>query len=456
MRHTTRTGTLFLGILFTGLFLANSCTKPTPFGAGLLEDQLADFAYTDTLTLQCTLVPEDSIITSDRSSTADYFFCGQINDPVFGLAKSDIYSLFRLTSLAPSFKNAIVDSIVMFLRYDAPGFYGDTLQPQTLQVHRLTADTVIRWDQNYFSNQSLPVDQLLGEVSNFLPTPNISVDLFDTLNKAPYLRIPLDNAFGQELLDLDSLDLLSDTTFWQKIRGIRISAASSGDPGALMAFDLNNTTFSRIRLYYKFDPDTVTESRTFDFSFVGGNKFTNFVHDYSGSTVEPHLNQPADDLLFVQGMTGLRVKVEFPYAHLLENIAVNKAELELTTTTLPGDNPFLNSASQLVLTELIGDTTLSLTADVLYSLGSALNGGFNAFGGFPQIEIDNGTDVERYRLTVTRRFQSMVDNSSGDIKDQTLYISVYPQSRSAMRTVLFGPKSATFPAKLALKYTKVQ
>ena len=64
--------------------------------------------------------------------------------------------------------------------------------------------------------------------------------------------------------------------------------------------------------------------------------------------------------------------------------------------------------------------------------------------------------VDRYRLTLSRRFQYMVDNTSGDIKDQTLFINVYPQSRSASRAVLYGPKSATFPAKLALKFTRVQ
>jgi hypothetical protein len=289
-----------------------------------------------------------------------------------------------------------------------------------------------------------------------MPTPNIAASLFDTVNKAPYLRIPLDNAFGQELLDIDSLDFTTDSTFWRKLRGLRISATAAGSPGAMMAFDLNNSTFSRIRLYYKLDQDTITASRTFDFFFVGGNKFTHYSHDYTGSTVGPLLNQNLDDLLFVQGMGGLRLKVEIPYAHLLENIAVNKAELELSAVTLPGDNPLLGPVDQMVLTRSRGDTAITLTTDVLYSLGSALNGGFNAFGGFPETEMDNGMDVERYRLTLTRRFQDMVDNSTGDIKVQTVFINVYPQNRLAKRSVFYGPKSTIFPAKLSLKYTKVQ
>ena len=452
MKHITIPVPFLLLCASLGLMLGYNCSKPTPFGADLLDDETADYSYMDSLTLECTLLLEDSLVTSDITSTADYMICGQLNDPIFGKAQSDIYSLLRLSDLGPNFKNGVVDSIILFLRYDAPGFYGDTLQPQTLRVHRLAQDALVRWDKVYYSTNSLETAEQIGELANFLPQPNVGLTLFDTVARAPYIRIPLDNTFGQELLGFDSLTLTSDTLFFQKVRGLRLSAESQGTPGALMAFDLNNSAFSRIRLYYKQD----TSARTFDFFFLGGNKFTHFSHDYTGSIVEPYLNKKADDRMFVQGMGGLRMKVEIPYAHLLDDIAINKAELELTTETLPNDNPLLRSASQLVFTESIGDTITTLTSDVLYSLGPTLSSGFSGFGGYPLTETDQGVSVERYRLTLTERFQRMVDNQSGDIKNQTLFFNVYPQSRSAMRAIFYGPKSTTFPAKLTLKYTKIR
>jgi len=445
----------------TALLGGYSCTKPTAFGADLLDDQLAEYDYTDTLTLQCTVLPEDSLVTSDRSSTAGIFLCGQLNDPVFGRSQSDLYALIRMQDLSPIFKNAKIDSIVMYVRYAAGGFYGDTsamASMQTLQVHRLATGSGLRWDRDYYSNESLPVDELLGEAT-FVPNPYESLPLpFDTLTKGAYVRIPLSNSFGQELLDLDSLTLTSDTMFWGKLRGFRISAQSMATPGTMMAFDLNNTTFSRVRLYFKYDQDTITSSRLFEFSFAGGNKFMHFTHDYTGKRVAPYIGQVAEDLLFVQGMAGLRLKVEIPYVHLLDDIAVNKAEMELTSAApdLPEHDSKLRLADQLVFTEIIGDTATTLTSDVLYSLGSTFSGGFSFFGGFPEKEAGGMGTVDRYRLTLTRRFQAMVDNASGDIKKQTLYINVYPQSRTAARTVFYGPKSATFPAKIALKYTRVR
>lgn len=448
-------------LLFAGVVLlwGYSCTKPTAFGADLLDDQLAEYAYTDTLTLQCTVLPEDSLVTSDRSSTAGTFLCGQLDDPVFGKSQSEVFSLFRLQDLSPNFKNANLDSIVLYMRYAPGGFYGDTTSAapmQNLQIHRVAAGSGLRWDRDYYSNETLPVDELLGEAT-FVPKPYENVPLpFDTTTKGAYVRIPLSATFGQELLDLDSLTLTSDTMFWGKLRGLRFTSQAMGSPGTLMAFDLNNTTFSRIRLYFKYDSDTITNSRLFEFSFAGGNKFVHFSHDYTGKRVAPYIGQPADDLLFVKGMAGLRLKIEIPYAHLLDDIAVNKAELALTAATLPEDDSKLRLADQVVFTEIIGDTATTLTSDVLYSLGSTLTGGFSFFGGFPEKTIDGASSVDRYLLTLTRRFQSMVDNASGDIKKQTLYVNVYPQSRSATRAVFYGPKSTTFPAKLTLKYTRVR
>lgn len=450
-----------IAVLLAGavLFWGNSCTKPTAFGADLLNDQLADYDYTDTLTLQCSILPEDSLVTSDRSSTAGTFLCGQLDDPVFGKSQSELFSLFRLQDLSPNFKNANLDSIVLYVRYAPGGFYGDTTSAapmQNLQIHRVAAGSGIRWDRDYYSTETLPADELLGEAT-FVPKPYEAVPLpFDTTLKGAYVRIPLNNAFGQELLDLDSLTLTSDTMFWGKLRGLRFTSSAMGSPGTMMAFDLNNTTYSRIRLYFKYDSDTISTSRLFEFSFAGGNKFMHFSHDYSGKRVAPYIGHPADDLLFVQGMSGLRLKIEIPYAHLLDDIAVNKAELSLTAAALPEDDPKLRLADQVVFTEIIGDTATTLTSDVLYSLGSTLTGGFSFFGGFPEKTIDGASTVDRYLLTLTRRFQAMVDNASGDIKKQTLYVNVYPQSRSATRAVFYGPKSTTFPAKLTLKYTRVR
>jgi len=154
-------------------------------------------------------------------------------------------------------------------------------------------------------------------------------------------------------------------------------------------------------------------------------------------------------------MNGLRMKIEIPYANFLDNIAVNDAHLVLTMASVPGDNALLTPADQLVFTESSGDTLYLFSSDVNYSLTPTGTGGFDVFGGMPLDETDNGVDLTRYRLALSQRLQDMVDETTGDIKKKTIYLNVYPQNRSARRAIFYGPKSTTYPAKIALKYTRL-
>jgi hypothetical protein len=381
--------------------------------------------------------------------------CGELNDPLFGKSGSEIYSLLQLSFLDPGFDTSkhSLDSIVLYLRYAAGSVYGDTLQPHNLYVYRVDAGAFIGEDSTYYSSRSLPAAVEIGRVENFLPRPNKRDSLFSTTTKAPFLRVPLSADFGKELLGMDSVVLDNDSAFYRALRGLRIAvSANNATPGSMLAFNLNDEAYSRIRLYYHED----TIAKSFDYFFAGANKFTHFVHDYAGSQAGQQIGQVSGNLLYAQATQGLRIKVEIPYVDRLENIAVNKAQLVLTTASVSGDNSLLTSAKQLVLTELQGDTLPVFTSDVLYSLGPGGASGFTRFGGAPEKENINGTLVERYRLTMTHRLQDMVDDTSGNLNKKTVYINVSPQVRIAQRSVFYGPESVNFPLKLELKYTKVQ
>ncbi|MBV6442289.1 MAG: hypothetical protein EPGJADBJ_03999 [Saprospiraceae bacterium] len=446
---------VFAALLILAAALWAACTKPSPFGSGLLENELAEYEFTDTLSVVCTVeLEEDSLETSDGGSTSSAFLCGELDDPYFGKSKAEIFALLQMAFPDPGFKpdSQTVDSLVLYLRYAPGNFYGDSTQAQTLQVLRL--DEPLEDENDYYSESTIPASTELGRLQNFLPRPNTVDSLFDPDTKASYIAIPLNLDFANELFRLDTAILENDSAFYKALRGIKIVASSNAKPGAMLAFNLNSTTYSRLRLYYHDNDDST--SRRFDFYFSGANKFTHFEHDYGASPAGQKIGQRSDEYLYLQAMQGLRLKVEFPTVDALDNIAVNKAQLVLTTATLPDDYAVLTPAQQLVFTESQGDTTFVFTSDVLYSLGPALNLGFNRFGGFPEDEIINGTLVERYRLTLSDRLQKMVDDTSNDPKKKTLYININPQGRSAQRSVLYGPKNATFPAKLELKFTRVQ
>ncbi len=440
--------------MLIAMLIGYACTKPTSFGGDLLDDQLADYEYTDTITMNCTLVREDNTLTTSDINTAPYLLCGEILDPVFGKVRADIYTLFAPTSFNPDFNKATatLDSAVMYLGYDVSGVYGDTSQQQTIRVFKLTEQ--IKNDSSYKMTRTLPVGEEVGSIT-YRPQPTRR-DSLTSSNKGPFLRIPLTAAYAAELKLLDSTTLASDSLFLSAIKGLKIVTRAGTDPGAMMAFDMNDELFSRIRLYYKVTTATDTTSKTYDFVFNSVRKFNHFEQDYAGSVISNSLNVVNNELLFLQPMGGVRVKVDFPYAHLLENIAINKAELRLITAQLPSDNLNLTPASQMVVTQQPNDTTILFIRDVSYSLTPNLNGGFRNFGGDPVKKRVNGQDVSEYRLTLTQFFQDLIDGDGTDITKRSIYLNVYPSTRTAMRSILHGPASTTFPAKLELKYTKVK
>ncbi|HMX42034.1 MAG TPA: DUF4270 family protein, partial [Saprospiraceae bacterium] len=293
MRHK-----LLLPISLFLLLLAAACTKSTPFGADLLNDQLADYDFTDTITVSYTVEREDSVLTSDRSFTAAYMLCGELKDPQFGNAASQIFSLVQMADLSPNFRKTThkFDSLVMYLRYAPAGVYGDTTQQQTLRVFRLNAGQQVHWRKDYYSTNSLQADTEIGNAT-FLPRPNTPDSLF-SVTKAPYIRVRLSDDFGKELFGIDSTTLTADTSFWEKFRGLKIVASTNGaTPGAMLAFNLNDESFSRIRLYYHED----TVAKAFDYFFRRANKFTHFDMDHSGSPAAQTIGKPATELFYLQG-----------------------------------------------------------------------------------------------------------------------------------------------------------
>jgi Domain of unknown function (DUF4270) len=444
---------IFAGILLTAFALFNTaCKRPTTFGSELLDEEYADYDFTDTITVECTLVREDSVITSDRTNAAPYFLCGEINDPVVGKYSSDVYALMQAATLNPQFNsNHTLDSIVLYLNYAAAAVYGDTLQPQSLRVMRLNG--ILKNDSVYYSNASFPEGNELGRIDNFMPRPSKVDSLFDG-NKGAFLRVKLDDNFGKEIMGLDSITWQSDTAFYRKFRGIKIvSNANGASPGAMLAFNLNNNVLSRMALYYRIQGDTI--QKRFDFFFRNVTKFNHFSHDFTSSEAGPLIGQPLHDKLYVLGMQGLKVKVSFPYANKFDNIAVNKAQLVFS---VEDNNMVLLPADQLVFSKFVGDTVFNFTNDVLYALGTTGNGSLKAFGGFPEKEYVNGnTLITRYRMAISEEFQHIVDDDAAPhIKNRTVYLSVYPRARVARRSVLHGPKSNTFPVKLELKYTRIK
>jgi len=299
-----------------------------PGSLGIIDD-LLNATYTDTITLVAYSVKEDTLNTRNLQSN----FLGFIRDPVFGITSTGIFAQFIPTGNSVNFgANPQLDSIVLTFRYSG-NFYGDTLNPFSIQIFRLTED--ISSSQVYYQNRIFAhASQNLTYDYDYrlAPKPKSKVKL-DSLIEA-HVRIRLNDELGTLLLRNTS-QMISNETFKSFFKGLYICAKPLANNGSLVSFDLTSA-LSGIQLYYKND----TISRQFQFLIKTGEtvRVSSYEHGYESG--DPNFVKQVLDkdtllgtkMLYVQCMGGVKTKIFFPYIKEFKdkNVVINKAELVVT------------------------------------------------------------------------------------------------------------------------------
>ncbi|HEB62349.1 MAG TPA: DUF4270 family protein, partial [Bacteroidetes bacterium] len=366
-------------ILIMFLVVITSCNDSNPLGAEIIDPDRPDVVFTDTLTLLSTTVREDSVKTYDNLSLLSTYFCGNFNDPVFGNSVAEINTQLRLSGALPDTLfsqinngEATLDSVVFVLEYDTARFYGDLDVEQDLEIRLLSEDM----DNNatYYSNDNFDATELLTTATinpsqYHIDSAFTAVRSGDTIY-FPSVRIPLNknhDLFQNYLFSGEKEYYDSDSALLQVFKGVKLKVNNPTD--LMMAFNLSSAQTGMF-LYYHTSNDT---SR---YRFWITNKAAQMVYlksDDAGSTVEPFISDDnggaylGDSLIFIQGMSGLNAKLSIPFAKNLQNIIVNKAELDFTVASmLPEDKSvfYENPISNILISKKDEDGKLIVIADL--------------------------------------------------------------------------------------------
>ncbi len=444
---------LVLLVLVVTMFIVPSCNKPSVIGGELLEQDQVNIAFTDSVTIVAKTIVADSIQTFDLDNQLDFFLCGDLEDPIFGGVKATNYVQGRLSFNNPQFlPTDEIDSVVLELVYDTIAMYGNFLESHTISVHRLTED--LDNSDSYYSNDAFMFDPMPLGTKTFIPDPVSTVPVisyyddearFDTL--IPLLRVPLDNSFAQEIFDLEEMDATvfsNDTLFLEQFKGFYIETEGVNKE-SLLSFQYRNVG-SRVQIYYT-RQDTIPKQ--FDLIFSNASVKTVSFDHYGASTsqMSPFIENTSlgDSLLFVQGMEGVNVSFKFPYIEDLNDLIINKATLELTVATLPGDDiEIFEPGDQLLLSEKTEDGELLLIEDVIRAFNV---GNISVFGG--ELETDEMMDLHTYTLNLSGVLQDMV---AGEVSNEVI-LTMFLSTQRANRSIIFGPQHSTYPAKLNITYT---
>ena len=454
--------------LFLSAILLTSCTDGSIIGNDLLDDQEIDLVFEENFELNGQTVLGDSLATFISGTTNQTYMLGDIDDPIFGKYTSDIYTAFRFNSVFPNFDNAVLDSIVLDLEYDASGFYGDTLATHTIEVFRVTEEFVNR--DSIFSNESFETEMmplanvsLVPSLSATIPSQLRDFDVDSTVQLSPRLRIRLDDAFGMEIL-ADSLSASSDSALVATYNGLYIRSSSNGLGMMGLNFNENpefNDGIARLHMYYTTTDEEGTQSLE-EYSYILSSVTSStFTHDYAGSVVENALNDTlaGDEFLYVQNMAGVNSEIFFPDLNVLDNfnedtIIINAAQLVFTINEDMSINPdiYPNSAFFL-LSKDNEDGDARILIDDITQGGIDVATGFDIHDGVVKDVVDdNGNTIKTVTFVITKYVQNLLKD---DISSSKVTISPVGRTESPRRTVFYGINHPDFPAKLRIAYTKI-
>ncbi|TXB64665.1 DUF4270 domain-containing protein [Vicingus serpentipes] len=438
--YTKRKALMLSVIFFTTLF---SCKKDGELYPEFNSENLI-VSFTDTLSISTKVLRDDSINTFNVSSN----LLGIYNDSIFGLSSASFYSELTLSGANVNFgNNAIIDSIVLSLKYKSPlDFYGELFTPMDINVYELTEE--ISGDE-YNSAQDINYNPTpIGNFNDtlYITTPVKVINNQDTTSFDPHLRIRLNDAIGQTILNAgdDGQTISNNDAFKSIFKGLYISPSSSvtsstlqKGKGAIVSFDVNSS-LSTVTLYYHNDSDTTS------YSFIMNSeskKFNRFDHNYAGTDVEKHINNTIDldsTLTYVQSMGGVKTKIEIPNIKDLakiENIIINKAEIVFPLKD--------NSNATLQAIQTLALTGINESGDAVFLIDNFE--GTDYFGG--TLDAENKT----YSFNIARHIQRII---TGTEEDYGLYLIATGSAVSANRSVLNSAIHPTSKMKLNITYSK--
>lgn len=430
------------------LFYLAACSKPSDLGLSLVEQDRSDVFYSDTLSLSLTSSEEDLIVTSNRSRLN----VGAYSDPVFGQHAASSYFNFKLPSTNLDFGDASYDSLVLVLVYDSTGHYGEVnLNPSLQEWELLRMEESIVEGESYESDASFATGNSLA---NFSFSPNLTDSVLILGNQeSPQLRIRLDDALGQELLEpSDSSIYNTNNDFKAFLKGVLLRPVDGSVLNNSILRFVPRHPDSRLCLYYTEtviddNGNSSQEPRVFEFTMDNDvERVTHYEHDYTGTPVLD--NNPQDSFVYLQGMAGANVKVSFPYLQeTLGNSIINKAVLQLYAVE-PSSAAY-PLPEQLVSTSRNAEDKLMLIED--FSVAVQPNGqiALSIPGGTLETD-EQGQNV--YNFNISGELQDLLD---GELPEPNIYLDVFSAGSNIERLILGNQRHTTFKARLLLTYTRI-
>lgn len=435
-----RLRTLISAFIITGsVFLLDSCKKePVIDNPDLLTEDDELLLDKDTLYAKVNT----QAITSIETDGVAIGTVGNMNDPVFGKTYASVYTQFTLASNNVFFGgNAAIDSIVLAIKY--AGTYGKFNQGFDINVYEV--DQTMDAAATYYSNQSLAVKvPAVGNIYNYKPNLTDSIRVKGQAFPS-HLRVRLNDAVGTRILNADTSQLASSSTFNNFFKGLYITTNTGQNGQGLVYLELRSI-ISRLEIHYHSEAG---DSLTYYIPIGAASATINhFDHNYLGTAVSNAINAPnpsGEEVAYVQAGAGTRAKLTFEGLDTIPtNIAINKAEVTVYQAIDPtGSDSIFTPPAFLNLLRVDDDGSAKVVDDAI--LGN--------FGANRVAVTVDGQAMYRYKFNITKHLQKVIN---GTYNNNGYYIETLSSATNAERVVIVNP-SANEKLKISLRvlYTKL-
>lgn len=352
----------FVSCTFYLLAFGSCRDEMSTAGAKWVESALRNI-QTDTCTVALSTILSDSLATSGDSICQ----IGRHNSSLWGDIQGSFYTEYDVATLSVD-DDAVYqfDSITCVL-YGSGNYLGDTLSgPQRIYLHQLTEN--LELNNGYlFNTSSIPYDPAPLASFTFIPHPG---------QTAAEISVRLPDALGKEWLGLlqeESDRMSSQEKFRLYFKGLAFVPDADGT--CINGFQVNDSSMC-IRLHYHEITETSTE-QTLTFTPSSTLKFTQIKHDRShtvlsqleGGTANAISTGKTDNRTYLQGMTGLYVKIEFPHLNNLlwegDLVSIESATFQLYPVKGTHGDSYPLPESLVLYTANIYDVTEDVVSDLL-------------------------------------------------------------------------------------------
>ncbi|MDW7692418.1 DUF4270 family protein [Flammeovirgaceae bacterium SG7u.111] len=274
------------------------CTDPTQIGNDIVERELLDVVFIDTISLgMSTIIISDSLNTANSSR----HLIGYVETENIGSMQSKAYFKFQADSVEnyPD-EDARYKYAEFELVYDGY-FYHDTTQEFSLSFHAMKEELELDEDDALYNTSTFPYEQTpLGELI-FKPQPR----------RQKSLLVPLDESFAQAFFEYaqatDEGDFIED--FYDNYPGFVIEA----DTNYANCF-LGFSTQSKLTFHYRRsgeDLEFTIPSSGLNFNQISNDRSNTELKDLLTST-DAISSKLTDRQSYMNDGVGMGIKINFP------------------------------------------------------------------------------------------------------------------------------------------------